>query len=437
MPHACRILAPLQYFVILAVCLSFTVQAQNKLTTNDFSFGPPHGSAGASITQEGPAVFRVKLGAAPTRPTWPNKLNCYIKQNAKGVALRLIVQFDSGTRNYAFNEYFQSFSYDRQKWQKVSWHQNRDTSPKLDTLDFPAFEADSVWIGTQIPFSFEDYKTYQAKVREHPHASMTVVGWSQERRPIYRLSFTNPDSKIPENQKWGLYFASQHPGEHNAQRRMIGMIDYLTSDSGKHLLDYTVCHFIIYMSPDAPYHGWYRVVASGEDMNRTFRVAGPNASLQPKEAYALQRDMDNIYGSPSSIDAVWAVHTWPGKVDIGVKNQSAKELSQLGSWQRLAGLIKKFDVRQLIKPVYMAKAEDIDDVMWAGGPGKRYGATAYLCEGGGDIYTDWENQLTGYNIMQAISKYYNKPKAGAATLKVNAPLPGLKKLPAAPLTPAK
>lgn len=395
--------------VLLVVVTSSMASAQG-LSVSDFKFDGEHGSAGATIEQLAASTFLVKLGHAPKHPTWPNKLNCYIKKNAKGVALRLIVQFDSGRREYAFNEYFQSYSHNRMDWKPVFWHQNRDTSPKRDTLDFPAFTADSVWIGTQVPFSFEDYKLYQNAITQFKDCSMTVIGFSQQNRPIYRLTFTATNGKIPLTRRWGLYFAVQHPGEHNAHRRMQGMLDFLASDSGKSMLEHTVCHFVFFPSPDAPYHGWYRVVASGEDMNRTFRVQGYDPSQQPKEAHALQKDLQRVFSSEASLNSVWSVHTWPGLVDNSVKGESMLENQVLGDWKKLDKLIQKFDSKDLIKPMYKPKEEAIDPVMWAGGPAKAYGCSAYLCEGGGNIYTEWENKLTGFNIMQALSRYYNKPK---------------------------
>lgn len=402
-------------FATAVTLLGFTTYGQtaSKLMPAHFDFSGKVGglgSEGASVTHQGGNTFVVTLGHAPTHNTWPNKLNCFIKQAAKDVALRLIVKFDSGTRDYAFNEYFQSYSYDRITWHPVQWRQNRNTSPKCDTLDFPTFQADSVWIGTQVPFSYQDYLLWQSEQINNPNCSMSAIGRSQGGNYIFRLTITGHKSKVPEKNRWGLYFASQHPGEHNAHRRMQGMVDFLFSDSGQTLLDNTICHFVFYMSPDAPAKGWYRVAADGKDMNRTYSVTGPNAKTQPQEAFQVQRDLERISQTPTGLDAVWSVDTWPGLVDIGVRGINQRESAQLGSWQRLSAFIKRFDGAKLIKPIYLAKPEAIDDVMWAGGPAKRHGASAYLCEGGGSITSEYDNRLSGWIIMKALNSYYNKPK---------------------------
>ena len=124
------------------------------LTVEDFSFQGPLGSDGASISPVGPDHFRVQLGAAPNQPGWPNKLNLRILRGARGRRLRLDVVFPAGT-GYAFNEYHQSFSYDGVSWHPIAWEKGYLTSPLADTLLFPPFAGDQVWIGTQTPMSWD------------------------------------------------------------------------------------------------------------------------------------------------------------------------------------------------------------------------------------------------------------------------------------------
>src|SRR5690606_21747458 len=148
---------------------------------------------------------------------------------ARGNPLRLDVRFPQGT-GYSFNEYHQSYSYDGRHWHPVAWEKGYLTSPLEDTLHFPPFTADEVHIGTQVPMSWDTALELIDGWRESPHVTVHDVGKTLGGRDMLRLEITDADSPHPRERRWVHYFANQHPGEHNSQWRLAGLVNWLLSD---------------------------------------------------------------------------------------------------------------------------------------------------------------------------------------------------------------
>src|SRR5690625_5288203 len=127
---------------------------------------------------------------------------------------------------------------------------------------------------------------------EHPDVTLHTIGESINGRSLYRLEITGSDSPLPESERWVHYFANQHPGEHNSQWRMAGMVDWILSDEGARFREQNIAHFVFYMSPDAPSRGWYRTNQEGVDMNRSYRAEGADKDEQTHEAYFWQQDLE-------------------------------------------------------------------------------------------------------------------------------------------------
>ncbi|MFW6457593.1 MAG: M14 family zinc carboxypeptidase, partial [Planctomycetota bacterium] len=60
-----------------------------------------------------------------------------------------------------------------------------------------------------------------ANYDRHPNAEVVSIGNSLEGRPIKRLVITAAESELPLKERRVHYFTNQHPGEHNAQWRMM------------------------------------------------------------------------------------------------------------------------------------------------------------------------------------------------------------------------
>ena len=408
----------LLFAIVISIIFSFTACESKsrelkelpvdefELTVDNFVFDGPLGSQGTTIKKIDKNLFKVTLGHAPNRPTWNNKLNFHITDNAKGKHLVLIVE---GPKDFALNEYFSSWSYDMENWNPVHWNAGYKISPARDTLVFPLFEQNQVWVGHQVPISYDQVEDYILKIKSNNNVSVDTLGKSLGERNLYRVSVTDNESIIPAKDKWVHYFSNSHPGEHNAQWRMIGKMDWLLSEKGRSLRDRSICHFVFMMSPDAPHNGWYRVNAEGVDMNRSYRPEGSDIFKQTHEAYIFQRDLEGIMASESPVTTIWGHHTWQGIVEPMVYFVQEEGLAPFAEWRRILQeldkdkLIKTLSNKPLTVPSYGA-------VSWDFGPYQQFNITAILCEGGGSIYTKEENIKSGEILIESIDRYYKGNK---------------------------
>lgn len=393
----------LSWILLSGIAILLLSCGAQELTEDDFSFEGPLGSEGTTIEKLGTNYFKVTLGHAPAHPNWPNKLNFQILRHAKGNSLRLVV---TGPTHYAFNEYFQSWSYDGEHWQPIQWENGYQNSPKLDSLVFPTFTHDQVYCGTQVPLSFQKIETMIKQWESSPYVKVHVIGQSLEGRNLYQIEITDPKSPHPRDERWVHYFANQHPGEHNSQWRIVGMIRWLLSDEAAGFRQRNICYFIPIMSPDAPSHGWYRVNKDGVDMNRSYRPEGANRGAQTHEAFVWQKNLEQIMSSEAPVTTVWAMHTWQGQVEPMLR--PGPEIgTQVDKWTRLRSIIRSYDPDTLIKDLTVQEGEpSYGAVSWSAGPHAQFGVSSVLCEGGGGIYTKQENLHTGEILIRSIAEYY-------------------------------
>lgn len=380
-------------------------QAVRPLSTADFAFDGPLGSQGARIEPVASNHFRVRLGAAPNQPGWPNKLNLRILRHARGNELRLDVVFPDG-KDYAFNEYHQSFSYDGIHWHPVAWTQGYLASPLADSLMFPPFLGEQVWIGTQTPMSWDvDALGLIARWKAHPDVSVHTLGRTLGGRDMLRVTIASASSPHPPARRWVHYFANQHPGEHNSQWRLAGLVDWLLSDAAADVRQRQIVHVVLMMSPDAPANGWYRVNQQGVDMNRSYKPKGADQATQAHEAYLWQRDLEGLMASDTPVTTIWAIHTWSGIVEPQIL--PGPELrGSLGEWTALRDAIARADRLGLVEPLALAKVGQYENTSWTDGPHAQFGITAVLCEGGAVLQTRQLNEASGVAIIQALGTFY-------------------------------
>jgi hypothetical protein len=388
--------------LVVAAC-GTTAERVRPLTVEDFTFDGPLGSQGATIEELGRNHFRVRLGHAPDQPGWPNKLNLRILRNARGNQLRLDVVFPEG-RNYSFNEYHQSFSYDGRHWFPIGWEKGYTESPLADTLHFPPFTADEVFVGTQVPMSHEDALALIDEWRRSPFVTVHDVGRTLGGRAMYRLEITDSASPHPRERRWVHYFANQHPGEHNSQWRLAGLVNWVLSDEAADFRQRQIVHVVLMMSPDAPSHGWYRVNGQGVDMNRSYRAAGADASEQAHEAFIWQKDFEALMTSDAPVTTIWAIHTWPGVVDPRI-TPGPEMGTRLGPWTDFRDALTRQDRLRLIRTLELDTSQ-LGGVTWTAGPHEQFGITAVLCEGGALLQTRQLNEASGVAIIRALADYY-------------------------------
>jgi hypothetical protein len=385
-----------------------TLAAAGELSVDDFKFDGPMGSQGATIEKIGQNHFKVSLGHAPNQPTWCNMLYFQIVRNAKGNALRLDVEFKGGNA-YRFNHNSATWSYDAENWQAIRWCDPDQPTKRGDSLLFPEFSDDTVFYGAQVPLSYEQIEESIGKWAQHPHVTVHELGKSLGGRKLYRLEITDPKSPHARASRWVHWIGNQHPGEHNAQRRIVGMIDWLLSNEGDDFRRRSICHFVPMTSPDGPSNGWYRVNAQGVDMNRSYFSGGADQKQQAHEAYIVQRDLEELMASDSPVTSLWSMHTWGGPVEP-ILVPGPEVGSTVGPWEEFKELLLKNDPKKLVEPLKTRAKPKGAKTTWNEGPHVQFGISNVLCEGSGD-WTSKEDCLeAGAVLMKSISEYYRDTK---------------------------
>lgn len=392
----------MSFSIVLLLGLT-SAWGEAELRESDFSFSGPLGSEGTSIARKGPNHFEMTLGHAPNHNAWANKAQ-FTLTNAKGKSLRLDVTFP-GKAEYYFNEYFYSWSYDAKTWTPILWEQGYQKATSSDTLVFPVFEQDTVYVGHQVPMSYEDLCGLIQEWSKHPCVTVASLGQSTGGRDLWRITITDPKSPNPPSQRWSHYVINLHPGEHNAQWRMAGMIDWLLSDAGADARTRMICHFVPMSSPDAPSKGWYRVNVSGVDMNRSYFASGSDAAKQTHEAYLAQRDVEQFMASETPITTLWGMHTWQALVEP-ILCPGPEMGTTLGPWTELRDIMERNDATNLIKPLATAVPKKTEGTHWDIGPHLQFGISTFLCEGAGSTYTRQDNTDAGAIIMKSLAAYY-------------------------------
>ncbi len=378
-----------------------------ELSERDFCFDGPLGSKDAAITKIGPNHFKVELGELPgDHDGASNQLQFSITGNAKGNNLALDV---CGIRGRAaFNVYFMSYSYDLETWYPVQWRKPtgmQNTSRELrDSIYFSTFAQDKVYVGSQVPFPFEQMESLVKDLAARPGIDLHVIGKSMLGKNLYRLVI-NPEN--PESTPLTRhYFASQHC-EPNAQHRMIGMINWILSPEGKAFRDRNICHFCLLLNPDSPSKGWYIFNSEGKDMQRWNPDSPAPAEDQPYESKVAQDDFEKLM-SKEPFDTVWSMHTWQGPVENMVIPGKWFETKTSGTWRDLRNITLGYDRRGLCKPLREMEVADKVYRSWGHGPFQKYGVTSFGCEGAGTICTKEDNLETGRILIRGLAEFQKK-----------------------------
>lgn len=396
-------------FALIVLCASFAQPASAAvLEVGDFDFSGPLGSEGATIEKVGPNHFRMTLSHAPNQPSWANMAQFRIVRHARGNPLRMDVQFTSEKPLYLFDDYFYSYSTDGSRWKPVLWEQKRNG--KFNTLTFPPFDRDTVEVGHQVPMSHRTALGLIRKWSQSPHVKVEEIGRSLGHRPLYRVRITDDSSPHPASRRWVHYVGNEHPGEHNAQWRIVGMVDWLLSAAGRDARQRSIFYITLMMSPDAPSKGWYRVNAQGVDMNRSYHVNGANAATQAHESYVRQKAFEDLMASDTPVTTYWAMHTWTGIVEPIIRGAGPEFGTHLGPWEKLRDTIKALDTNGLIKPLKLKPVAG-EELLWSAAPHRQFGITTVLVEGASMHYQKEQNLEAGRVLVQGITQFYSGLRA--------------------------
>lgn len=387
--------------------MSHKTTSTQPMRAGDFDFNGPLGSEDACIAPVGRNRFQVVLGHAPNRPDRPNQLQFTLRQHARGNPLTLDVLYQG--RGRGFNTFFVSYSYDLEHWRPTHWEKGaRGPEPNIsDTVHFPPFEQDTVYVGDQVPICHDMLERMIRAWTARPDVQSTVIGHSLGGRPIYRLTIHAPDPGAGPPLRH--YIAAQH-NEHNAQWRAIGMIQWLLSEQGSAFRRDHVCDFVIMVGPDGPAKGWQCLNAEGADLQR-WRAEHDDGGAdtagygpQPHESWVAQQDFEAVM-QHQAYDTVWSMHTWQGMVEPMIIPGEWLDKRTSGTWQDLRRLMLKHDRRGLCKPLKPAEIHDKVYKSWGHGPWQKYGVTSIGCEGGGGIWTRADNLESGRVLIRAFAEY--------------------------------
>ncbi len=389
------------------------------LQVEDFKFDGVLGSTGAKIKQLGTNHFGITTDSAPTNPQWSNMLQFEITGNAKGNALHLDVDFPGGN-GYAFNSNFGSISYDLENWRPIHWLYGAAHKVPVDSLIFPVFTSDRVWYGNQIPLPFEQIEKKLEIYAEAENVTLHKICDSVEGRGVYRLEIT-----ALENEEHAHYFANHHPGEANAQRRIMSGIEWLLSPEAEKFRKNHTFHCIPIMAPDGPSNGWRRCNAEGGDMFRTYNMPGVSTGVEyAKEGVAGQRDLEAL-AAKGTLRTAWFHHTWNGAVEP-IMLPTGK-IAEPGNFEKIRQAFADNDPRGLIKPIKQLVKLTVEEsknceymrathmrpheeryCSWCTGAHRHLDITTILAEGGADIYDAESNAYTGTVMMRSLAAYYGK-----------------------------
>ena len=397
-----------RYYVLLFTLIAGTfllaaTAAAGEISVADFKFDGPLGNDGAKAQKLGPGHFKITLGHAPEHPDWCNMVYFQIVRNAKGNRLRVDVEFPGGDA-FRFNHNSITWSYDGRNWQPARWCDPDEPSKHGDSLLFDTFTEDTVHVGAQVPMSYEEVVALMDKWAKHPHATVHMLGKSLGGRNLYRLEITDLKSPHEPKDRWVHWFGNQHPGEHNSQWRMVGMIDWLLSPRGVDFRRRSICHFVLMTSPDGPSNGWYRVNRQGVDMNRSYFPEGADAAKQAHEACIVQKDLEKLMASDAPPASVWSMHTWGGPVEI-ILVPGPEMGATLGPWEKLKEIFLVNAPEDLIEPL-KARDKPGNPNCWNNGPCVQFGVTNVLCEGSGTWTSKQRSLDAGAAMMKSLGQYY-------------------------------
>ena len=388
-----------------------------ELTVNDFNVS---GSDGSEIEQVDTNWFKLTLGPAPqpALPTeglagyppgqdcWANWIRFEILRNAKGNAFRLDVEFPCENEPvYHFTNYAPCWSYNGREWSYIQWLKDAE-SGRSGTLLFPEFSEDRVIVSAQLPMTVQEAEGLIDAWKKHPHVKVHVLGKSVQGRNLYRVEITDPESEIPRSQRWVHHAGNQHPGEGIAQWYIAGMVQWFLGDEAAEALKRTIGHFTLMMNPDGVANGWCRANAQGIDMNRSFRLEGPDPELQPNEAYIFQRDFEDLMNSMAPVTTSWSMHSWGSpQMEPILMGVGAEMDRKVGSLEGFAGIVAKRDPNKLVKTPWL-HPEPQPSNFWDAGPYHKYGITNWLVEGGGGQLNKRQCLEAGTILMKSITEYY-------------------------------
>lgn len=342
----------------------------------------------------GPNHYHATLAPSRGLPLVPNMLQ-FRCENAADTPVRIDVTFPVEAPRGKFDEYPHSATPDYRTYLPLEWE--RPCNGTGNTLHIPPTPWNVFQVGMQCPLPQKALAGRIDAVREHPHVEVSALGESIQGRPIHRIRVHDP----AHTPRWRHVIVNQHPGEGNSRWRLMSMLDRLLSDDpgcaalrGRAEID-----FIPMLCPDGPANGWRRVNADGVDMNRCFRMEGPDARHQTREAFLLQSFLES-----QPPHTLWCMHTWPGLTESILDGAGPEFSGDCGSIEDLHALFLQHG-EGLLKPLSV-REEPGGAETWNGGPRRRLGITTFLIEGGGEPAVPEPHEEAGWALLKILGAFW-------------------------------
>lgn len=353
------------------------------------------GSEGLRLEQLGVNHFHATLAPSRGLPMVPNMLQ-FRCEDAANTPIRVDVTFPVETPVGKFDEYPHSATPDFKTFLPLAWEQ--PMCGTRNTLLIPATPWDVFQVGMQCPLPLRILSDRIAVLQTHPHVEVTSLGESIQHRPIHQIRVHDPDY----TPRWRHVIVNQHPGEGNSRWRLMAMLNQLLSDEPAYveLRKRAEFIFIPMLCPDGPANGWRRVNADGVDMNRCYRLEGPDAAHQTHEAFLFQSFLERYL--PHTL---WCMHTWPGITETILDGTGPEFNQQCGSVEELQALFAEHG-EDLLKALRV-REEPGGPQTWNGGPRRRMGITTFLVEGGGAPALPEPHQEAGKALLKILDAFWS------------------------------
>ncbi|MCC5847399.1 MAG: hypothetical protein JJU29_04820 [Verrucomicrobia bacterium] len=352
------------------------------------------GSESLQLEQTGPNAFRAILAPSRGLPLVPNMLQ-FRCQGCAHHEIEIETLFSVENPRGKFDEYPHCATPDFERFLPLEW--SLPLNGARNILRVPPTGWDDFRVGMQAVYPNALVKRHMGVWAQHPHATHETLGTSTQGLPIHALRVHDPDG-IP---RWRHWIVNQHPGEGNARWRIKGMVDDVLSDNplAAQLRRNAEILFIPLLCPDGPANGWRRVNADGVDMNRCFRMEGPDPRAQIHEAFLLQHRLET-----EKPHTLWNMHTWPGLTEPVLDNAGPELGHATGTVEELIALFARIGESHL-KPLRKREKPGASTT-WNGGAGQRLGMTSFLIEGGGEPAQPHPHLEAGKRLAQILAMFW-------------------------------
>lgn len=195
-----------------------------------------------------------------------------------------------------------------------------DTTPTTNnnTIRFtlrPPAGTTTLRVAKYFPYTLAMYDAFREEFRTHRHVQESVIGLSEEGRPIWLYEFTN--RSVPNTHKRRAWIHSAvHPSENTAFFNCEGLIRWLVGGSAEaeRTLENLIITVVPMANPDGVYHGNYRTNARGVNIEPEW--SAPYNS-QVREIVALRTEIERLMGqenapAPNPIELLLNLHAAHG-----------------------------------------------------------------------------------------------------------------------------